>query len=81
MHHLATCQDIVSSFRQALRWETVSETVIQLHPPLKLTAQENAVFQVQMSPNRAVQSISRCNRQPKQQFQMSSPSKHGIRIS
>lgn len=33
MHHLATCQDIVSSFHQALRWETVSETVIQLHPP------------------------------------------------
>lgn len=91
MHRLATCQDGVSSFHQALSSKDSGSRVLgRLQPRLcfnifffllKLTAiyffifiyiyfLENFAFQFEISPNRARQSVSRCNNRS---FKMSAP--------
>ncbi len=94
MHRLATCQDGVSSFHQALSskhpgsdvledcdWDCVSTANHQFFIFfLKLTAQffwlthkEKLAFQVQIKPNRAQQSTSRCNKQLNCSFKWAHP--------
>lgn len=75
-------------------WEIVTEIVFQLQIVnfsfflLKLAAQffrlahkENLAFQVQIDPNRALQSISRCNKQPNCSFKWAHPLNIGNRES